>query len=598
MTTFLSGTMNSFNIFLKRCTRRDKSIVIVGQSGVGKTSILYTLKTGEFPQVVAPTIGVMRNVETIYRHGYNITAWDLGDFFPSNFWSQYYSSADGIIFVIDSTAPHGWSDYDGPPRIYPHADTTWEGLDFLLQKDKLDGVPILILANKQDLPNAMGRDEIIKKLGMHRWPWAKWKLQLCSAHTGAGLQEGFDWLIQAGAPADIFERHRSYVRATHGNIGEVYLRAFLSDILCLHSDVANGWLSQRADFKGIGEVRAWVEQQNRIAMNIPLIGARKTVNNIWNTPKDIFIPLMRTFLKRKDTPEDIFIASLEDSSFMATHQYDQTTGREFRFDHYYQLRLIWLYFRKYDSRRESLEQIFKVFEQLQGESYNLTLTYFWAHMVHYSIYSQITQTDDFKTFLTINPCVTDSKLYLQYYDEGVVNSDDAKKEMILPKKKILPSIMMKNQGYGEKAKKAMSDHEAKRSNDSEFIKAFESDQLSGWGHEYFIRVIFCYLNTLPRKAALDKCFSEFERVQGKGHHLTLTFFWFTLVESKRAGFKAFAQLWAKHKGELGNALLWRDYYNDEVIDNPASAIEMRLPDKKQNCSLFKTIVVDIKTVII
>jgi len=587
LTSFLSGTMHSFNIFLKRCTaRRGKRIVIVGQSGVGKTSILYKLNTEEIPQVLMPINGFV-NVKTIYRHGYNITAYDLGGFFPSNFWCQYYSGAEGIIFVIDSTAPHGWSDYDGPPRIHPHADTTWEGLDFLLQKDTLDEVPILILANKQDLPNAMGRDEIIEKLGMHRWPWAKWKLQLCSATTGAGLQEGFDWLIQAGT--DIREIYGRYGRATHGNIGEVYLRAFLSDILCLHSDVANGWLSQRADFKGIGEVRAWVEQQNRIAMNIPLIGVRKTLNSIW---------IMRKFLKRKDTPEDIFIASLEDSSFMATHHFDQTTGREFRFDHYYQLRLIWLYFRKYDSRRESLEQIFKVFEQLQGESYNLTLTYFWAHMVHYSIYSQITQTDDFKTFLTINPCVVDSKLYLQYFDEGVANSDDAKKEMILPKKKILPSIIMKNQGYGEKAKKAMSDHEANRSNDLDFIKAFESDQLSGWGHEYFIRVIFCYLNTLPRKDALDKCFSEFERVQGKGHHLTLTYFWFTFVESKRAGFETFAQLWSKHKGELGNALLWRDYYNDEVIDNPASAIEMRLPDKKQNCSLFKTIVVDIKTVII
>jgi len=80
--------------------------------------------------------------------------------------------------------------------------------------------------------------------------------------------------------------------------------------------------------------------------------------------------------------------------------------------------------------------------------------------------------------------------------------------------------------------------------------------------------------------------------------LTLTYFWFTLVESKRAGFEAFTQLWAKHKGELGNMLLWRDYYHDEVINNPSSAFEMRLPDKKKNCSLFKTVRVDIKTIII
>lgn len=112
--------------------------------------------------------------------------------------------------------------------------------------------------------------------------------------------------------------------------------------------------------------------------------------------------------------------------------------------------------------------------------------------------------------------MTDLKMYTRYYKDGVAESADAKKEMILPKKKALPSIVFKPEGDAEKAKKAMSDFEAKQCSDADFIDAFESDALSGWGHEYFIRVIFCYLNTLPRRAALDKCFSEFARVQGNG----------------------------------------------------------------------------------
>jgi len=448
-------------------------------------------------------------MESFNHNGYEYRVCEvMSSFFASEgVWRQYYHGQHGIIFVVDSTAPSGWSDYDGSPRVHPRADTSWEGLDLLLKDTEVKGLPILIFANKQDLPNAMGRNDIIENLKLYKWPWATWKVQPCSAITGAGLQEGLDWL--SNATKGVGERHKSGMRVKcDWLLEEVYLRAFLSDILGLHSDVANGWLSQRVDFEGAEEARAWSEQQNRIAMKIPLVGSQKDFRNSCK--------LMLKYLKRKDTPDKIFLASLEDSSFMAQHKFDRNTGRKFRFDHYYQLRLIWLYFRKYNSRREALKQIFKVFEQLQGESYNLTFTCFWSHMVHYSINSQITQIDDFKTFLTINPCMTDSKLYLQYYDEGIAESDEAKKEMILPKKKVLPSIMMSTQGDGERAKKAMSDFEAKECSDLEFIKAFESDELSGWGHEYFIRVIFCYLNTLPRKAALEKCFSEFARVQGKG----------------------------------------------------------------------------------
>ena len=112
--------------------------------------------------------------------------------------------------------------------------------------------------------------------------------------------------------------------------------------------------------------------------------------------------------------------------------------------------------------------------------------------------------------------MTDENMYQKYYEEGVAESEDAKKQMILPKKKPLPSIVFKPVGDEIKAKKLMNTFEAKQISDEEFIQAFEGGNLSGWGHEYFLRTIFCYLTSLPRRQAVDKCFTEFGRSLGDG----------------------------------------------------------------------------------
>lgn len=39
-------------------------------------------------------------------------------------------------------------------------------IDLMLQEEELAGVPLLILANKQDLPNAMSEQEIYAGLGL------------------------------------------------------------------------------------------------------------------------------------------------------------------------------------------------------------------------------------------------------------------------------------------------------------------------------------------------------------------------------------------------------------------------------------------------
>ena len=51
--------------------------------------------------------------------------------------------------------------------------------------------------------------------------------------------------------------------ASSGNhLSELYLRAFLSEILGLHPDVANGWLSRRIAFQGGEEARGEITFPN------------------------------------------------------------------------------------------------------------------------------------------------------------------------------------------------------------------------------------------------------------------------------------------------------------------------------------------------
>jgi hypothetical protein len=56
-------------------------------------------------------------------------------------------------------------------------------------------ISLLVFANKQDIPTAMTLDEIIEGLKLNDLPGDhEWHVQPCSAKTGAGLNEGLDWI--------------------------------------------------------------------------------------------------------------------------------------------------------------------------------------------------------------------------------------------------------------------------------------------------------------------------------------------------------------------------------------------------------------------
>jgi len=166
-------------IFAKLFGKKEARILMVGLDAAGKTTILYKLKLGEIVTTI-PTIGF--NVETVQYKKISFTVWDVGGQDKIRpLWRHYFQGTQGLIFVVDSNDRE-------------RASEAAEELGKMLREEELKDVILLVLANKQDLPNAMSVAEITDKLGLHSLGNRKWYIQATCATTGDGLYEGLDWL--------------------------------------------------------------------------------------------------------------------------------------------------------------------------------------------------------------------------------------------------------------------------------------------------------------------------------------------------------------------------------------------------------------------
>ena len=67
-----------------------------------------------------------------------------------------------------------------------------EELENLLEESALKNATVLILANKQDMPNSMSSAKITESMGIKLD--RAWAQSVC-ATTGAGVNLGLEWLV-------------------------------------------------------------------------------------------------------------------------------------------------------------------------------------------------------------------------------------------------------------------------------------------------------------------------------------------------------------------------------------------------------------------
>jgi len=180
---------------LRKLKKSDKEmrILLLGLDNAGKTSCLKKLSDEEISHIM-PTQGF--NIKSLSQEGFKLNVWDIGGQKAIRpYWANYYTNTDALVYVIDSA--------DNKRLV-----ETGTELNLLLEEEKLAGVPILVFANKQDLLTAVPSKDLAETLNLHNIRDRKWQIQACSAKTGAGLQEGIQWVIKfagekgpGGAPA-------------------------------------------------------------------------------------------------------------------------------------------------------------------------------------------------------------------------------------------------------------------------------------------------------------------------------------------------------------------------------------------------------------
>lgn len=161
---------------------KERSVAIIGLDGAGKTTIMKRILRSEFT-LSKPTFGV--NIEIYKYRTLKFVVWDLGGHAPirKTLWKRFVSKAETIVFVVDAADQKR---FDLAKRVfYESIESTDED------------VPILFLINKCDLEEAAPSIEVMESMDLQQMLRQEHEFNLfrCSALTGEGLFEAWDWLV-------------------------------------------------------------------------------------------------------------------------------------------------------------------------------------------------------------------------------------------------------------------------------------------------------------------------------------------------------------------------------------------------------------------
>lgn len=115
-------------------------------------------------------------------------------------WQSYYASCHAIIFIIDSTDIGDGNLEDDNDNSSGRLEECRLVLEDVLQNSETEGVPLLILANKQDREDCVEvvriKEGLVKKVfeGEMASSIRDSRVLPVSALTGTGVREAVDWV--------------------------------------------------------------------------------------------------------------------------------------------------------------------------------------------------------------------------------------------------------------------------------------------------------------------------------------------------------------------------------------------------------------------
>ncbi|CAE6410350.1 unnamed protein product [Rhizoctonia solani] len=132
-------------------------ISIVGLQASGKTSLVNVLTSGQWSEEVVPTVAFnLRKGKPVRKGNVTFKIWDVaGQPKFRNMWERYCRGVDAIVFMVDSSATD-------------KLESAGFELHSLLDHQPLSGVPLLVLGNKNDLPDHASVDDLIRILTVRK----------------------------------------------------------------------------------------------------------------------------------------------------------------------------------------------------------------------------------------------------------------------------------------------------------------------------------------------------------------------------------------------------------------------------------------------
>eukprot|EP01104_Vermistella_antarctica_P015580 TRINITY_DN514_c0_g1_i1.p1 TRINITY_DN514_c0_g1~~TRINITY_DN514_c0_g1_i1.p1 ORF type:complete len:635 (+),score=111.64 TRINITY_DN514_c0_g1_i1:168-2072(+) len=633
----MTSVLKSLKSFFVRFGAADKRGLFLGLDGSGRTTCLYRLILSSRVETI-PTIGF--NIETIKWDNLSLTAWDIGGCDKIRaLWRHYFQGSQVVVFFVDSRARHR------VPEVKDH-------LEQLMLEDELRGIPVLVLCTKQDedLGKSMRDDE--KKAVMNRATAVDLTRELDLPHTlrgrpwlavgcslaieGEYLKEtyaGFEWLrhvmcSEGDKQEEISKQWATkigahpigggYVRSLRATPAE--LRALTLDYMPLTD------LSINAP-SALGDLEVMVADETQ-----------KRAGHV-QKGKDPIVLQLEDWLKREDEDEG------DDAFLERFYRYDLES-----WDHYTHLRIGYLLLTRY-GRREGIKRIFEGIKDYiensgkTNKTYHETMTYFWAHMIHFAIITtqnnlqamahprtsdggRVVEEINFKTVLLLNPHLANGGLFLEYYTkELMLMRAESRQSFFLPDVKPLPSMIplpstkldplwqsqvSDSASVVGKNKRSAANASAQRNTqgrsdqddgDDLFLAAFtgKGGELSSWGHLVMLRAIWLLLSRLGRREALVAIHDGFRRIQGEGYHTTLSCFWVTMVTRALAQMKNVKKdgtgevvamgggtrfvVFLEKYPKLKDSDHWKKYYAEKTLFSPQAKEQLVLPDLKSFTSV-------------
>lgn len=161
-------------------------VLLVGLDGSGTTTMLYHIKHGKKLDTI-PTLGLNKEVVTI--DGMDFELFDVGGLEKvRGLWRTYSKKANGVTFMVDS---------NDPDRL-PQACEELKKLFFGDKKKKsliVPDIPLLVLANKQDLDNPVSIDTVARELELHDLPVRNFRVIPTVATEGRNCTDGLKWMV-------------------------------------------------------------------------------------------------------------------------------------------------------------------------------------------------------------------------------------------------------------------------------------------------------------------------------------------------------------------------------------------------------------------